>query len=677
MRKLLLCALVVICLPLTAEPPEEPPGKPQYSESVVVSATRGERKVGELPVSTTVVTEKDIKAAPALFVDDVLRTIPGVSLNFAGSASSFASSQRVSMHGLGGTRALVLLDGMPMLDPYYGTVQWQKVPLDSLRQIEVVRGANASLFGSMALGGTINLLTRPVERSVIVLDSAAGTAGTERYAITLDHRISEAFGVRLAYTGYDSAGYVRVPNPGPIDIRGWNDTTTGSARLDYTPSDTARAFLRLGKSKIDVSDGLPDSWSERDITDVAGGMQRLSGTAVAALNAFHQDQAEDRSVASIGAGRLTQFKANVTDIPVTSSGASFEWTMPLAGRVSLVSVGADVKQIEATEHREAYNRSGTLTQRNLVDGRQQFAGLYAQASWNPTAKLEILTSGRIDYYKNLDGVDAVIGGAVTEYPEATTTQFDPRVSFRYAVGDHSAIRGAAYRGFNAPTLRELYRSGTNSSGVTLGNPYLEPETLVGAEIGLEWTTARSRFEISLYRSDIDGLQVRAHAPGQPPNVSTTLNLGKSKSQGIEVMADVQLSRRWSALAGYAYADGKVTSDPDPSLIGKLIPEVVPHTGTLNLRYRGDRGTSADLRARILSTSYGEAANVVAAPAHRVFDVSVRHPLRQGLDVYALLENALDEKYFYVINPTNFRIGQPRTFTAGLRFEMPFAGARQP
>lgn len=82
----------------------------------------------------TVVTEEELKATPSVFVDDMLRTVPGVHMPFSGSASSLTSGQRVSMRGLGGTRALVLVDGLPIHDPYQGTIQWQKVSLDELRQ---------------------------------------------------------------------------------------------------------------------------------------------------------------------------------------------------------------------------------------------------------------------------------------------------------------------------------------------------------------------------------------------------------------------------------------------------------------------------------------------------------------------------------------------------------------
>jgi iron complex outermembrane receptor protein len=240
---------------------------------------------------------------------------------------------------------------------------------------------------------------------------------------------------------------------------------------------------------------------------------------------------------------------------------------------------------------------------------------------------------------------------------------------RYAVGTHSAVRASAYRAFNAPTLRDLYRKTQTGPSIVFGNPYLQPETLVGAEAGWERATERTHVEINVYRSVIDGLQARAAVPNAPPNNYTQMNLGKARSQGVELTADVRLSRRWSANAGYTYADAKIVDDPSPDLIGKRMPEVAPHVGTLSVRFRGDRGTTFDIRGRVLSRSYGEAANLAIAPAHRVVDLSASQELRSWIDAYVIAENIFDEHYYLALTPSAFRTALPRTITAGFRVNL--------
>jgi outer membrane receptor protein involved in Fe transport len=652
---------------------EEPSAaeKPKVGETIVVTATRSERAVSELPVSATVIGETDLKAAPATFVDDLLRTIPGVHMNIAGSASSFTTGQRVSIHGLGGTRALVLLDGIPLHDPYYGTIQWQKVPLDSLRQIEVIRGGAASLFGNFALGGTINLLTRPVETSMVRADLAMGSSDTQRATVTVDHVVSEKLGLRLSYSSFDSNGYYRVPEPGPVDILGWNDTWTTSARADYQVSERTRGFLKANLSKIDISQGTPVGYDKRDIFDAAAGLHRAIGAnGLLATTVFFQTQEEEAVSGTIIGQRESEFRSQISTIPSNALGASVEWSTQRSGAIPFLSVGVDVQRIESEEGRLSFSRAGALTQQAHLTGTQEFAGVFTQASWRPSDRFEILASARVDYYKNDDGSDVILNGAQSYYPTTSSTQIDPRVSFRYALAKNTAIRGAAYRAFKAPTLRDLYRNNTTGTTITLGNPFLEPETLVGAELGAEWSNDVAHFEGNIYRSDIEGLQSRAQVAGQPPNVFRNLNLGKSRSQGVELMADVRLSPRWSLNLGYTYADSIIVEDPNPTLVGKLVPEVVPHIGSLGVRFRGRDATTMDLRYRVLSRSYGEAANLAVSPAHRVLDVSVARPVRSWIDVYALLENALDESYYYALTPTALRSGQPRTFSIGIRVNVP-------
>jgi outer membrane receptor protein involved in Fe transport len=655
-----------------AEVPAAPAEKPKLDETIVVTATRSERAVSELPVSTTVIPEKDLEAAPATFIDDLLRTIPGVHMNIAGSASSITTGQRVSMHGLGGTRALVLLDGIPLHDPYYGTVQWQKVPLHSLRQVEVVRGGAASLFGNFALGGTINLLTRPVDSSAVRADVAAGAAST-RANVTVDHVVNEKLGIRAGYNLYDGDGYYRVPNPGPVDILGWNDTWTASARADYELNDRTRGFVKTSLSKIDVSQGTPVAYDKRDIFDAAAGMHRAVGASdLLSTTIFYQTQEEESVSGTIIGQRESEFRSQISTIPSDMIGASIEWSAQRRGVIPFVSLGVDVQRITAEESRQTFNRPGAMTQDAHLTGAQQFAGVFGQASWQPTDRLEVLASARIDYYKNMDGSDVIVNGLASYYPETSSTQLDPRVSFRYALRDNTAIRGAAYRAFKAPTLRDLYRNNVTGTSVILGNPNLEPETLVGAELGAEWSNATAHVEVNVYRSDVEGLQSRSLVPGQPPNVSRNLNLGKIRSQGVELIADLRLTERWLLNLGYTYADSTIVEDPTPSLVGKLVPEVVPHIGSLGVRYRGRDATTLDLRYRVLGRAYGEAANLAVSPAHRVLDVSVSRPVRSWIDAYAILENALDERYHYSLTPTAQRSGQPRTFSMGVRVTVPTA-----
>src|SRR5690349_11067829 len=107
---------------------------------MVVTATRTERSLADQPDSVTVVTRQQIQETPAQSLDDVLRTIPSIDLPLTASYQVHPTANSVSMRGLGGIRALVLLDGVPINDPFFGYIQWNRVPMENVERVEVVRG---------------------------------------------------------------------------------------------------------------------------------------------------------------------------------------------------------------------------------------------------------------------------------------------------------------------------------------------------------------------------------------------------------------------------------------------------------------------------------------------------------------------------------------------------------
>ena len=130
--------------------PREESAEAVRLEPVVVSASRIEQKLRDVPANVTVITREEIRQSPARTVDDLLRQIPGFSL-FRRSSSlvTHPTAQGVSLRGIGPSgvsRTLVLLDGVPLNDSFGGWVYWSKVPLESIERIEVVRGGGSGVY---------------------------------------------------------------------------------------------------------------------------------------------------------------------------------------------------------------------------------------------------------------------------------------------------------------------------------------------------------------------------------------------------------------------------------------------------------------------------------------------------------------------------------------------------
>jgi len=163
---------------------EQPPSSSETSslDRVVVTATQTERSLADVPASVTVISRDEIAATPGQSVDDVLR-VAGVEMSLIPSYQSHPTSSLISMRGVKSgvtSHALVMIDGVPINDGFSGFVQWNRVPLEYVERIEIVRGGGASLWGTYALGGVINIMTRAPGKSALDVEAGYGTFNTYR-----------------------------------------------------------------------------------------------------------------------------------------------------------------------------------------------------------------------------------------------------------------------------------------------------------------------------------------------------------------------------------------------------------------------------------------------------------------------------------------------------------------
>src|SRR5688572_28743108 len=154
------------------------------TEQLVVTATRSEQRIADVPASVYVVTHEQIEQSPAVVADDVLRQIPTFSLfRRTSSLASQPTAQGVSLRGVGPSgvsRTLVMLDNVPFNDPFGGWVYWTRVPLMDTERIEIVDGATSSLYGNYAMGGAINIVTNRAEPRSLIFKPQYGNRGTPK-----------------------------------------------------------------------------------------------------------------------------------------------------------------------------------------------------------------------------------------------------------------------------------------------------------------------------------------------------------------------------------------------------------------------------------------------------------------------------------------------------------------
>ena len=232
----------------TSSAAPETPGEPLSLPPMVVSAGRVEQRLSDVPTHTTVLTREDIEASSAQTVDDLLREVPGFSL-FRRSSSLVANptTQGVSLRGIGPSgvsRTLVLLDGVPLNDPFGGWVYWSKVPLESIERIEVVRGGGSALYGNYALGGVINIITRKPQSTGLQGTLEGGTHDTVHANLQAD-AVTGPLALALQGDVFSTGGFpiVKADQRGPVDIDADSQHQAFIGRLEYTLTPQLSLFL--------------------------------------------------------------------------------------------------------------------------------------------------------------------------------------------------------------------------------------------------------------------------------------------------------------------------------------------------------------------------------------------------------------------------------------------------
>jgi len=270
-------------------------------EQITVTATRTERKLADVPVHVSVLTEDDLKRSPALTLDDALRQLPSFSL-FRRTSSLVAhpTTEGVSLRGVGASgasRTLVLLDGVPHNDAFGNWVYWSKIPKSEIERIEVAEGGVSSLYGSSAMAGVINIITRKPEANLLILDGQAGMRSTGDLDVYAS-RNAGPFALGIGGRAFRTGGYalVREEQRGPVDINATSRSEVLTWRADYNPAPGITLFHNgrlFGENRIN---GTPLQENSTHEVYLGGGLRaRKQGGSDWQMNVFSHLQSFESS----------------------------------------------------------------------------------------------------------------------------------------------------------------------------------------------------------------------------------------------------------------------------------------------------------------------------------------------------------------------------------------------
>lgn len=647
------------------------------ADTMIVTPARAEIRLSDAPASVSVLDTKDMSSAAAQTVDDLLRQVPGFSI-FRRSSSVVANptTQGVSLRGAGATgasRTLVMADGVPLNDAFGGWVYWDRVPRTSIDRVEIVRGGSSDLYGSDALSGVINLLTRPSNR-VINAETSYGTRDTADVSFFAADKW-KGFNAALAGEAYKTDGYfIIAPN-----LRGTADALAASKHraltlrlgYDFTPENSlfVRGSLfdedRLNGTVLQTNDTASESLA-------VGGHFKTADGSNWNLTLFANQQRYHQTFSTIAANRNSEALNRLQFVPSRDAGISFGWSRTFEHQ--LLVAGADVRGVRGTSDETviANNRATTFTSSG---GRQRRAGFFVQDLVTISPRWQLSVNARYDTWRDSSAASFsrnLTTGAITPrfFMARSLDAFSPRLSLIFRPSDKFSLRAAGYRSFRAPTLNELYRGFRVGNTQTNANENLVAERLTGGEVGASWNPT------SNIVTRLTGYWTETINPVSNFTLSVTpalitrerRNLGRTRSRGIEAEADFRVARYWQITAGYLFADATVRRAPqDITLQGNLIPQVPRHQFTLQTVYSHPRFVTAAMQFRATGHQFDDDQNLLPLSSFALVDMTVSKPFAKYLEAFIAVQNLLNEQFVVARTPIE-NIGMPRLVRGGLRIK---------
>jgi outer membrane cobalamin receptor len=625
-------------------------------DTVVVTATRSERQLADVPESVSVINAQTIAETPAQALDDILRRSPSVDLPNAASYQVHPTANNVSMRGLGGIRALVLLDGVPINDPFFGYLQWSRIPLELIDQVEIVRGGGATLWGNYAMGGVINIRTRAPTQDAVVLQASGGSYGTYRANAFTSFIAADSARVALSAGRNHTDGFMQIgpDERGPINVPTAFTSNNAAFRGDFDLSSSLQAHARADYFDNDQTLQTRLSHNAQHTWNYSGSLeQAFDKDSRLALTVFGSDS--DFTTDNTGGldgvpENQAEFLQNVHRTPVKDIGASLVWSQSIAtGWLRSYAIGVDYHRISGQDIADIFDETHSRIRTDVGSGKQRFWGGFAQASIRPTERLEILASVRYQSFGNFDAFDGTPGG-LGHAPAASDTSVDPRLSLRYALSSLLALRAAYYKAFRAPTLDNLYRAFSVPFGIFYANPELVPETLRGGEIGFDVDTRSLRLQVTAYDNRIDDLITSRNLDfSELPDGfffgSRNINAGKARSRGAELETDWQIASGFTAQFAYTYADSQITAnDLDPASVGQQVGSVPRNRASIALSYRSPQGWRVTPQFRWVQASFADNDHALPVDAQKIVDLSASYSFSQSLEGFLQIENLFNQHY---------------------------------
>lgn len=625
---------------------------PTVLEPLVITASGHEQEIKHAPASISVVTHDQLEALPYNEVTDALQEIPGVSVT-----TGTGRSNDISIRGMDPKYTLILVDGKRLNSRETRTggggtgntdgvsEGGQLPPLETIERIEVIRGPMSSLYGSDAMGGVINVITKRIG------DRWTGSVRTDGTA-QLTSGYSNSLGSNFYTSGPLIADRLGLQISGSYSERAEDSRTGGSpertdqslsAKLAWKVSDDHNLLFEVSRYEQETtstpgkSAELTDSLSERDQERMVYSVSHSANWGPMTSESYVQY--EDATNNSVN-GTNTLGEKQIENLTGQTS-----FIIPLDRHT--FNVGAFYRNQKLTDPNNALGDSSAPSGKKATGADHSNWALFADDEWR------------------IFNTFALTGGLRMDDDELYGAHWTPRIYGVYTPLSNLTVKAGLAYGFRAPDLRQTLEDwGQTSRGGNLyGNPNLDPETSRTYEIGFIYEFSSGiEFGLTAYQTDFEDKIMRVRCTGTGlwcetagTNYTTYDNVDEAQIRGLEMTLDVPLTESLSVKFTGTLLDSEIDDarynrhgslndlpEKQASLSLNWRPKAKPYNAYMRVIYRGKES----MPATDIVTNSGSAASASPAPDYATIDIGGSWKLNKTLTLYGGIMNLLDKQISY-------------------------------
>ncbi|MBW1718160.1 MAG: TonB-dependent receptor [Deltaproteobacteria bacterium] len=592
--------------------------KQEKTEEVVVTATRIETASREVGSSITVITDQQIEERQNTTVLEVLRTVPALDVVRSGGPGGQTS---VFIRGAQSEHTLVLIDGVEMNDPITPgrSYDFANLTTDNIERIEIIRGPQSTLYGSDAIGGVINIITKRGKgkpRGFMSAEGGSFNTFTEKAGVSGGNQWANySLGVYHWYTDGISAANEKDGN----HERDHYENTSISTRLGVTPTENLDAdfILRYINAKADIDNsgdvGGDDPNNKADLEQLFSRMQ-------VRLSLFNElwEQKFGLSLTDLDRDYRNDTDADhPSDLDRSSYDGKifkFDW-----------------------QHNLYLHETNTLTLGVENEEEKGKSKYYSDSAWGPyTSSFKEKTARTTGYYlqdqiKLWDSWFTTLGMRLDDHSRfGSETTY--RITSAYLIQQTGTkLKGSFGTGFKAPTLYHLYSQ--------YGEKNLDPEESTGWDIGVEQSLFDKKLilGVTYFSNEFDEL-IEFES-----GTSKYINIAEAETQGVEIFASMRPIDDLTLLASYTY------TDTENKETGKDLLRRAPNKFGLDVNYKfTDKG---NVNLGLVYVGKRDDNDYSTWPAKRVelgdyvlANLAASYDITRNIQVFGRVENFLDEDY---------------------------------